>query len=451
MGTNGQKNEVSLFNCFEPIFSYCLALDDKHSQDTAEDFSDDLSLSDIHQELLKRISQAKGLALQAGKSERDIAEATFATVAWVDQILARLSNGNAGVIPLQAALFNTSHAGEEFFDHLSALSAEQKEPREVFYIAIVLGFVGKYFMDTGDNGELARLLSYHGQLLPIPPVSSKSLPEERLIPQLYQSEDPGPAKSPTDWKRPAFWAAGLLLAVAVCVFALVALFKPKAVIARDVLQSQLDSFGCGRIQATVDDDNRVNLSGYISERDDAGRLEKNILGIKGVSAITTDLNTIAESHCDVLQTISPQVPGESTPSSPLRLTPGHPDGRFHEGENLLLKLKVTAKGFFYLDYYQKDGSVVHMVPNPVDQGYYTDGSAEEITIGAPPFRRIYPVSPPFGQEMVVAMVSPVQLFPTYRREMEKTRGYLAELSQQLADKGEKVVADFKFITTEGQQ
>jgi type IV/VI secretion system ImpK/VasF family protein len=448
MAADGRNKGISLFKCFEPVFSCCLELEESLSKDS----NDELSITNIQQDLLQKISQAKSLALQSGNSERDIEEATFATVAWVDQILARFLSGNAGVIPLQSALFNTSHAGEEFFDHLAALSADQKEPREVFYTAIALGFVGKYFMDTGDNGELARLLTYHGQLLSVPPVSSKSLPEERLIPQLYQSEDPGPAKVPTNWKRPAMWAAGLLLAVTVCVVALVVIFKPKMVIARDVLQSQLAGFGCSRIQATVDDDNKVTLSGYISERDEVDRLVKNVLSIKGVKDVTTDLHSIAQPYCEVLQAISDHLPGNGTPDPSLQFIPNEANGQFHEGENLLLKLSVPAiKGYFYLDYYQKDGSVVHMLPNPVDRNNLLDGDPGEITIGAPPFKRIYPVSPPFGQEMVVALASPVPLFQLQRQEVEGRKSYLSELSQQLKEQGEKVVADFQFITTESSR
>ncbi|HMS82477.1 MAG TPA: TIR domain-containing protein [Nitrospira sp.] len=80
------------------------------------------------------------------------------------------------------------------------------------------------------------------------------------------------------------------------------------------------------------------------------------------------------------------------------------DGRFFEGERLIIYVKAERDGYLKLDYFQADGTVVHLVPNhsraqaviKAGQTYVFGGddSAEKIVI-----------QPPYGKEIVKAMLS----------------------------------------------
>ena len=66
-------------------------------------------------------------------------------------------------------MFNTNNAGNEFFQHLSALKQDQDEVREVYYHAILCGFVGQYYYENADTGELGKLKELHARQLPVAP------------------------------------------------------------------------------------------------------------------------------------------------------------------------------------------------------------------------------------------------------------------------------------------
>ena len=94
--------------------------------------------------------QAESQATRAGKSSSDVKEAMFAVVAFLDETIQGsdwpgkmqwLTN------PLQVVRFGRSDAGEEFFNRLERLRADpvgRAEVLEVYYLAIALGFKGKY-------------------------------------------------------------------------------------------------------------------------------------------------------------------------------------------------------------------------------------------------------------------------------------------------------------------
>ena len=102
------------------------------------------------------IDRAKSAALADGKRPEQADGAAFAVVAWIDEIMARNPAYLTGSIPLQVTMFNTNNAGNEFFQHLSALKQDQDEVREVYYHAMLCGFVGQYYYENGDTGGHER-------------------------------------------------------------------------------------------------------------------------------------------------------------------------------------------------------------------------------------------------------------------------------------------------------
>ncbi|MGE8186819.1 DotU family type IV/VI secretion system protein [Pseudomonas sp. NPDC086278] len=89
-------------------------------------------------------------------AEAEIREAQFAVVAWIDETA--MSGQWAGAMQWRTALlqnhyFSTSRAGVEFFQRLEALPESAVGAREVYGLALLAGFQGRFA--TRPVGELS--------------------------------------------------------------------------------------------------------------------------------------------------------------------------------------------------------------------------------------------------------------------------------------------------------
>ncbi len=115
----------------------------------------------------------------------------------------------------------------------------------------------------------------------------------------------------------------------------------------------------------------------------------------------------------------------------LSLRLNSPEGHYVNGDSFAVKVTAAAANLFlYLDYYQLDGYVVHIVPSlamPENQ----IGRDQTLSIGADPDATQYTVQPPFGREVIVVVASTVPLYKGFRREFEQAGGYLDFLDTAL--------------------
>src|ERR1017187_6685260 len=115
------------------------------------------------------IKTAASQALAAGYTADDTRQATFAAVAFLDESV--LNSQNPIFVewqrkPLQAELFGTHTAGEEFFVALQQLlgradSADLADLIEIHYLCLLLGFGGRY--SAGNRGDLAQIMNVTGE------------------------------------------------------------------------------------------------------------------------------------------------------------------------------------------------------------------------------------------------------------------------------------------------
>lgn len=128
-------------------------------------------------------NKVRGLLKDAGAQvardnidPRAFDEARFALCAWIDETLLNLPWSHRDQWRkhmLQVELYGTNNAGEMFFDKLGALQPNQNDIKEVFFLCMSLGFMGRYCKE-GDEVLLeqlqkASLRSLTGQ--PLTPVS----------------------------------------------------------------------------------------------------------------------------------------------------------------------------------------------------------------------------------------------------------------------------------------
>lgn len=119
------------------------------------------SWESLSPQLIVQLDGAANRARELQFSEAEVREALFAVVAWIDETAMSqewLGSASWRRAPLQRHYFSTSRAGIEFFSRLEALPEASVGAREVFGLALLSGFRGRYATRPGGELEHYRLL-----------------------------------------------------------------------------------------------------------------------------------------------------------------------------------------------------------------------------------------------------------------------------------------------------
>ena len=209
---------------------------------------------------------------------------------------------------------------------------------------------------------------------------------------------------------------------------------------------------CSALVANVQG-HALQVGGFIGQQYGASRLKADLGALPGVESLNLAVEPVAYDKCDTLKTLAPYWSRNWQAGRVAALHVRPSNGQLTEGDRLVVD--ITTPGFdsyVYLDYYQLDGSVVHMVPSPRQK----DNQAlphYSATIGNGAGEWI--ISKPFGAEMVVLMISPVPMFDGLRPESESRADYLRALQTRLAEIAnkngqDKVVVDIAQIMTKAR-
>ncbi len=442
-----------LMDFFTPLFSFGLSIDEQIAQGELHG-----SLGEVYTRVRVLIDQARSGALAAGKPPAAVESAAFAVVAWFDEIITRNPSWWSQASPLQVSLFNTNNAGNEFFEHLSNLKGGDDEVRDVYYHALLLGFVGQYYFETGDHGELGKIKELNSRQLPVAPAPLHTLREEQITPQPYLMKDPSGPRYPKQWDA-LLMKVGAVVALLIPLAYLIWFFLSPARVVGPTVQQLVDQetagYTCADLGGTVDKDGTTAVSGYVSKSVDLERLRNDIAAIKGVKSATYQVKVLIWPHCEVVKTLTPFRQRNLDRHDGLAVSPttGHSD-RFVGDEQLLVKLtQAKHESYLYVDYYTVEGEVIHLLPNTrdthsgqliaageqFDVGRLGADGAGWITIGAP-----------FGQELITVVATSRPLYTGFRPDSEPAKDYLPLLKQAVEANrtDDKFVADFMTIQTE---
>lgn len=104
------------------------------------------------------------------------------------------------------------------------------------------------------------------------------------------------------------------------------------------------------------------------------------------------------------------------------------DGRFIEGERLIVYVAPERDGYLKLDYFQADGTVVHLVPN-LFSGQVMVKAGQTYVFGDDTSQQHFLIQSPYGNETVKAMLSaqPVEIAMPSDKSVEDSRDYLKKL------------------------
>jgi len=102
---------------------------------------------DVRQTLENFLTQSETYVTHGLCAAEDYELARYAICAWVDEtVLASDWPARARWRSdlLQRRFYQSTNAGQQFYDRLDSLTIEQKDVREVFYMCLTLGFQGRY-------------------------------------------------------------------------------------------------------------------------------------------------------------------------------------------------------------------------------------------------------------------------------------------------------------------
>jgi len=141
----------------------------------------------VKAEIDRLISNSQRICENGHFSQDDYHLARFAVFAWIDEAI--LSSGwnernKWQAEQLQRSYYQTTDAGELFFDRLNTVGLQQRDVREVYYLCLAMGFAGRH-CHAGDEFLLNQLKNSNLKLLSGSSAGLPTLERSELFPEAY--------------------------------------------------------------------------------------------------------------------------------------------------------------------------------------------------------------------------------------------------------------------------
>ncbi|SDJ17898.1 DUF4384 domain-containing protein [Aliiruegeria lutimaris] len=307
-----------------------------------------------------------------------------------------------------------------------------------------------------DSPPLSTLPTPQGPhsapVAPDVPTGKQSRPDAARLP------DSPTAETATRMSASLAWAVGdISVADPVSVAAIQAFMQPSDPTGsgdspmRDGLAALLTGIPCARLQTEFDaETGRLELRGHVPEDALRGPLLTALQSHIGTDIPVTDaLQILPRPQCGALTGIAnlglPQSDDQRT--NPRIVGPNAfvREFRFQEGDRLRLDLTAPDyDAYVYIDYFDADGSVLHLQPNeivPLEKSPAKTALLSGVDSDGRPALNLT-IAPPFGQEIVVAFASSAPLYDGLRPLVEPAEAYIAFLSERV-EQARQNAPDFK--------
>ena len=132
-------------------------------------------------------SQADTYLQSKGMPKEDGDHARFAIFAWIDEVILSSAWNQKEQWQgqqLQRTHFQTTDAGELFFERLNTLGPHQNNVREVYYLCLAMGFSGRYIHED-DDFLLEQLKTSNLKVLTGSSVGLPALDQGELFAEAY--------------------------------------------------------------------------------------------------------------------------------------------------------------------------------------------------------------------------------------------------------------------------
>ena len=440
--------QPTLREVLTPLIAYVLLLEKIPAEQQR-------SCAEVRGRIDKLIAEQRLVVKRYDISTQDYESACFAAVAWIDEIILRATHESNRALydkwrrsPLQAALFGTANAGQEFFDRLDELGPDQKELCEVYFLALSLGFRGKYYDDAQENQLIDLRRQCAARLRePVSDLLDLEKRQRRITPEPYSMQPPVP--KPVERRWPRWWLAAPIAALAAVLLFILWPWGPDQTEIRDALKS----FECSQITVDGIDHGVVKLVGHVESDQQKEAVRQKLQAIRGVKGVSDDLNVIERPFCEVMEVLDPPKQASLQAGFNLQVQPSKGCSMtYYYGDRLVVD--VTADKplhYVYIDYYTADrATVVHYFPNAYQPNNAIAGSS--LTLGAENGSGQWhmDINPPYGTEMLTVVSSPKPLFAQMRPDLtEPSEVYLTVLRHELPanSPGSDVAAAYCFVTT----
>ena len=195
------------------------------------------------------------------------------------------------------------------------------------------------------------------------------------------------------------------------------------------LAAETAGYDCAKIRSVVAGDRSTQVVGHAATTADIDRLRRAITGIAGIGKVSFDVHELVWPYCQVERLLQPynagpvpQVPTIALASSPA-----------NAGERLALTIGMpNFDGYLYVDYFVRQGQVLHLLPNGLDRVNIRP-ARNRFVLGRPPARQCWNLGDDTGEQLVTAIVSSRPLFAQPLPESEGAQSYLDALSRALGN------------------
>jgi hypothetical protein len=186
------------------------------------------------------------------------------------------------------------------------------------------------------------------------------------------------------------------------------------------IQTIAESVECGSIKAMLSGKGEVSLSGFAGEQSAIDAIAAKLKNLAGVRSVGGKVQIQPWPLCEAMKTL------ELTTRDPKRLSlslAGQTTTELRENAKLAFDIKLETKdAYLYVDYLQANGEAVTL-----ERAQQVAGNK---VLRLPPGGKRFVVQPPFGAELLVAIISPTPLLDEGTR-YDNDREYLSALRQAL--------------------
>ena len=211
---------------------------------------------------------------------------------------------------------------------------------------------------------------------------------------------------------------------------------------RDDIAGLLAGLPCARLHTVfLPDAGALELRGHVPDPGLVGPLVAALqTGLRDTVPVRDNLRILPSPQCDVLSGVEalglPQSTDQFTNPALIGEAAHVREFRFSGGQDMVLDVRAPDyPAYVYVDYYAADGMVLHLTPSKyipllrreADEAFSIGGVAEG---GGQPLKLV--VSPPFGQEIALALAVSEPLYTDARPFAEPAAEYLAFLAARVA-------------------
>jgi len=194
----------------------------------------------------------------------------------------------------------------------------------------------------------------------------------------------------------------------------------------EALRSELDgarkSFRCSGLRVE-NDGGRLALNGYTASVADTETLRSLVGRLRLPAPARFNVTTEPPLLCQAMEAAGIS-DGLAVAPEALRVDLNKDSADYVDGETIRVTVNTSARaGYLNVDYFDPgDNSVVHMIPMPLRKDGKI-GKNMTLVLGGDPktadaSTRVYGVSAPFGPGLILAVLTPKQLFPAERAERD---------------------------------